>query len=119
MQRLLVVGSMLALALAGCQCGGGGGNDGGPDGGPNGCGTLNDSCTGATCCSGLVCLNGSCQTDPNSCGINSINCNGRCVVVINDPANCGACNRACDAGQVCTGGQCTAPAGCPQGTTAC
>lgn len=144
--RLAVV---LALALAGCQCGnispvndggadsgatGGGAPDSGapdsgqPDAGvylPDGglaCTPLRGACgLGAlACCAGLSCQGGACQVPvANPCGLNSLLCGGRCTVVLNDPLNCGACGLACAAGSVCSKGACVAPALCPPGLTAC
>lgn len=38
-------------------------------------------------------------------------CDGTCVDIQVDPANCGVCGTACAAGQVCSGGSCTATCG--------
>lgn len=56
---------------------------------------------------------------PNGAGITCPNgqtfCNGKCIFVANDPANCGACGRACPGSLVCIAGSC----GCPAGQLAC
>src|SRR5688500_4376245 len=44
-------------------------------------------------------------------------CGRRCVDIRTDRMNCGACGRACSAGQICSAGACRA--GCPQGQTSC
>jgi len=129
---------LIALVLSGCQCGNqatvgsGDGNpdgsvnsDGGPnaglDGGPDGggCAPLNGACVQASCCTGLSCASGVCQTTPSVCGLNSQLCSGTCTVVLTDPSNCGGCGIQCGANQVCTGGTCQSSGSCPQGLTAC
>ena len=54
-----------------------------------------------------------------SCGQYATRCNGACIPTVNDPANCGACGRACAGAQVCTGGSCQPAAACPASLTAC
>ena len=44
-------------------------------------------------------------------------CEGACVDVRFDPANCGACGAACSAGQVCVDGACAVS--CPDGSEKC
>jgi len=41
--------------------------------------------------------------------LNQTCCNGRCVTLNYDPANCGACGRRCAPGQVCARGVCRTP----------
>ena len=41
-----------------------------------------------------------------SCGAGQVLCNGACVNTQTDNANCGACGRACAAGEVCSLGAC-------------
>lgn len=58
---------------------------------------------------------------PAACGADGIvggecrsgyaECQGECLRVIDDPANCGACGRRCNAGLACVGGQCVSPDG--------
>ncbi len=48
-----------------------------------------------------------------ACLEGSVNCDGTCVNLNTDGANCGACNNACAAGQVCSGGGCAATCGAP------
>ena len=43
-------------------------------------------------------------------------CNGACVDLTSDTANCGECGSACTATQVCSGGQCVCP---PENPDAC
>src|SRR5487761_2081018 len=45
----------------------------------------------------------------------AISCNGTCVDLSSDPANCGACGTACSATQTCSGSACV----CPAGTITC
>ncbi len=56
---------------------------------------------------------------PNGAGITCPNgqtfCNGKCIYVANDPANCGTCGNACPGALVCIAGSC----GCPMGQAAC
>ncbi|MBI4706249.1 MAG: hypothetical protein HY744_34565, partial [Deltaproteobacteria bacterium] len=51
------------------------------------------------------------------CAGGTTKCGSACVVVELDPANCGQCNNACAAGQVCSGGMCALQ--CAGGTTKC
>jgi hypothetical protein len=50
-----------------------------------------------------------------SCTLNQTDCNGVCVYLQSDPANCGSCGTASTAGMSCKNGQCT----CPSGQTLC
>jgi hypothetical protein len=43
---------------------------------------------------------------PDPCPSGTITCNGVCVDLLNDPANCGACGNVCSFG-ICVAGQCT------------
>jgi hypothetical protein len=42
-------------------------------------------------------------------------CGNSCVDTSNNPSHCGACGRACPAGQICSAGKCD----CPGGRTLC
>ncbi|HEU4535355.1 MAG TPA: FG-GAP-like repeat-containing protein, partial [Polyangiaceae bacterium] len=53
---------------------------------------------------------------PAACDAASVRCGGRCTQIATDPANCGACGRACAAGQACLAGACVDP--CPSGACA-
>ncbi|MDH4184348.1 MAG: hypothetical protein OEV92_09015 [Nitrospinota bacterium] len=47
-------------------------------------------------------------------------CDGSCVNLSTNSANCGACGAACPAGQTCSGGVCAVAApSCPSGTSIC
>jgi hypothetical protein len=51
------------------------------------------------------------------CAGGSTECNGKCVDVTVDPANCGACGSACGQDELCTASQCVLT--CTGGLTAC
>ncbi len=51
------------------------------------------------------------------CAADESLCDDRCVTVTNDPAHCGACGRACRAGEVCALGTCRLA--CPTGQAVC
>jgi hypothetical protein len=60
------------------------------------------TCTGAvTCGAREACTGGVCGCQPPE-----RDCGGGCVDTRFDPTNCGMCDRACDPGEVCTGGTC-------------
>ncbi|MFT4040383.1 MAG: hypothetical protein QM692_19540 [Thermomicrobiales bacterium] len=40
------------------------------------------------------------------CASGEAACNGACIPVTSDRANCGSCGVACPAGAICTGGAC-------------
>ena len=83
------------------------------------------SCPDGSVCPDLdyacsACLNGFCGnaltacTGLPACPFGQVICNGACVDIAVDNANCGACNHACSGGQVCddgdgTCGACNAP----------
>lgn len=78
-----------------------------------------DSCTPQqqTCTAepGLVCgSSGTCECDR----FTPDRCNGRCVDMQSDTANCGACNSSCG-GEACFNGRCNCPEGLTQGTAGC
>ncbi|MFO0608413.1 MAG: hypothetical protein U0324_34925 [Polyangiales bacterium] len=54
---------------------------------------------------------------PPPCPLYQARCNGACVDVSGDPANCGSCGATCPAGRVCVAGACAQA--CPGGLTAC
>jgi hypothetical protein len=55
--------------------------------------------------------------DAATCGAPATACGGACVRLDGDSSHCGACDRACAAGEVCSGGACTAA--CEPGLVAC
>lgn len=55
---------------------------------------------------------GACTTTPPTCTPAQTDCNGVCVDLNSDEANCGACGRACGAGEVCNNGLACQPATC-------
>ncbi len=60
---------------------------------------------------GAVLLSG-CKTEV-TCTSDQATCNGQCASLASDPANCGACGRACAAGQSCSAGLCCEGSQCP------
>ena len=52
-----------------------------------------------------------------SCGSGSMLCGSSCVALATDNANCGACGKACKAGEVCSQGACATT--CGGGTSQC
>ena len=56
--------------------------------------------------------------DAGSCDPSLMTCGSRCVDVMSDPGNCGACNKTCGGSQVCVAGQCQGLP-CPAGEKAC
>jgi hypothetical protein len=52
-----------------------------------------------------------------SCAAGFTNCAGSCRNLTNDNAHCGACDRVCPAGQLCTSGACALS--CGVGITNC
>ena len=62
---------------------------------------------GSKCCPpGQRCKNRKCK-----CKRGLTKCGRKCVNAATDPVNCGACGRACAAGQTCVAGQCTGGGG--------
>ena len=61
---------------------------------------------------GSTCVAGACTCDPGFTA-----CNGVCVELQVDPANCGSCGNACPASQFCSAGICVAQ--CPPSQIAC
>lgn len=113
--RLTALACFLVCLGSSCSCepvgalDGGSGLDGGGTGGAAGGGAGGGGGgTGASGGGGGV-----------TCGQYETACNGRCLATVNDPANCGACGRACQGSEVCTSGQCLPPSACPVGLTAC
>jgi hypothetical protein len=53
-----------------------------------------------------------------TCGAAQVLCNGACINAQTDNANCGACGRACSAGQVCSLGVCATSCAAPLTTCA-
>ncbi len=90
---------------------------------PNNCGMLcGTNCMGPAQGSGVA------SCDGNACAIvcsgSEILCSNACVNKQADINNCGGCGESCDAGQTCSGGQCTCnatscPNGCCDSTGAC
>jgi hypothetical protein len=76
-----------------------------------GCSTLGGACCGSVCGVG-ECFNQACR-----CPLGSFDCNGACVNLARDHANCGTCGNVCGAGQLCSVGSCVAT--CAVGLTAC
>ncbi len=47
------------------------------------------------------------------CTSDQVTCDGQCISLASDPANCGACGRSCGAGESCSAGLCCQGAQCP------
>jgi hypothetical protein len=62
-----------------------------------------------------TCVDGHC-TD-TACPAGQITCDAKCIATTNDPLNCGSCKNACKAGEVCSGGRCSAS--CTDGQLNC
>ncbi|MDI1477392.1 choice-of-anchor L domain-containing protein [Polyangium sp. y55x31] len=114
---LLAVGS--ASAWAGCATsssdtfpGGDGGRGDGASGGQGG-----TAGQGGIPGQGGAGMGGAGQGGGSACGPGTTLCGDACTVLSFDPANCGACGKACAAGEVCSLGQCGIT--CLGGTTQC
>jgi hypothetical protein len=74
---------------------------------------------GRTCAAGNVCVDGACRPT-NACGPGGLCargqlcCDSRCIDVLSDRVNCGACGLRCGDTQRCTAGRCESP-GCGDG----
>ena len=71
--------------------------------------------TAASCPAGQVCVAGVCQA---ACPPGFTKCNGTCVNLLSDAANCGACGLVCSGDKGCTAGACVSVV-CPPGLTKC
>ncbi|MBX3156876.1 MAG: hypothetical protein KF773_12955 [Deltaproteobacteria bacterium] len=49
--------------------------------------------------------------DAMVCGAGQASCDGECISVTGDEANCGGCDNACHGGEVCTDAMCKCPTG--------
>jgi hypothetical protein len=54
---------------------------------------------------------------PPACDLGELACNGGCVRADRDPSHCGACGRACSAGELCVAGSCASS--CPAPLLSC
>jgi len=64
----------------------------------------------ADCDNSFSCISGQCICKPTE-----LECGGKCLVVVEDPKNCGACGRICENGTICIEGKCK----CPQNRILC
>src|SRR5690606_25341033 len=71
--------------------------------GPLHCGDRGQAC-GAPAGGTARCQKGRCI---NVCGDDQVDCDGVCVTLESDDANCGRCGHACGSGLVCQSGECT------------
>jgi hypothetical protein len=62
----------------------------------------------------LVFVSG-CNDKELVCPVGEVDCSGRCVSLLSDEANCGACGSACGPLEACSGGACT----CARGVAEC
>jgi hypothetical protein len=93
------------------------GSDGGQDsdsgniGGNGGTGgsTTTDECN-SSCRSDQICAAGKCTCSPDQ-----TECDGSCVLSVEDLGHCGSCDITCRADQICSAGKC----GCSAGQTEC
>ena len=87
---------------------------------PNNCGVCGLACSNDN---QEMCVMGVCTSppDPPACGPDGgTDCNGVCVDIQTDPANCGQCGQRCGIGELCAGGQCQIdPSQCQPGETQC
>jgi hypothetical protein len=106
----VILDSAPQALLSGCLCiFGGTGGSGSCVGIPSGATLTPDECTAtaiANCGGNVTTIPGDpacgCQCDPDD-----TLCDGKCVDLSTDPANCGACGHACPPGDVCVNSQCT------------
>ncbi len=68
------------------------------------CGVVCSAANAVSACSGGACTIASCSPGFADCNGNARD--GCEINILNDPANCGACGRACNAGQSCSAGNC-------------
>lgn len=86
---------------------GGGGEAGSAEGGASGAGATSGAGGSAPACpggcpGGASCQQGQCVCDEPGLFL----CGGLCIDLQTSPANCGGCGVVCQAGDVCTGGEC-------------
>jgi hypothetical protein len=81
----------------------------------NHCGSCNAACT-----SGVSCVNGSCQIEPNGCASGQTYCSNfsRCIDIQTNSFACGSCYTPCANSEACIDGLC-APGTCFPGLTLC
>jgi hypothetical protein len=99
----------------GCTCGGGPACTapdvccGGACGSASACGCM--ACgAGETCMAGTLCACGPLVAPTGGvpvCAPGEACCGATCVPILDDPANCGACDASCGPGETCNGTQCT------------
>ena len=78
-----------------------------------------DPASGCIVCEGFRACDGTCLGFPPNLP-DSILCDGTCVNRLSDPANCGDCEQACAADELCADGVCEpGTGGCPPGLTQC
>jgi hypothetical protein len=65
----------------------------------------NQIANGGTCQSNNQCTSGNCSSS-TCCAAGKTGCEGLCVSLNNDSANCGSCGRKCATGSSCTGSSC-------------
>ena len=70
-----------------------------------------------TLATGLFCIVGFVSTASATCPSGQVSCNGKCVDLRSDEANCGSCGNTCDRAYSCNQGSCQLE--CPDVQLAC
>ncbi len=85
------------------------------DDNPANCGSCGNVCGGASWRRCGSTNDGQCTAGHSNCGAGRTDCSGTCVVVTDDPNNCGGCGVVCAANQYCNSSSCTVRPSCDNG----